>query len=67
MLFCAVLVIAPVIDLQIVWYVAYILNALMAIPILVAVVLLSGMVARDTKYYLAHIDEKEDAELPVID
>ena len=67
LLFCAVLVIAPVIDLQMVWDVADILNALMAIPNLVAVALLSGMVAKDTKYYLAHIDEKEDAELPVID
>ena len=67
LLFCAVLVIAPVIDLQMVWDVADILNALMAIPNLVAVALLSGMVARDTKYYLAHIDEKEDVELPVID
>ena len=67
LLFCAVLVIAPVIDLQMVWDVADILNALMAIPNLVAVALLSGMVAKDTKYYLAHIDEKEDVELPVID
>ncbi len=66
-LFCAVLVIAPVIDLQMVWDVADILNALMAIPNIVAVVLLSGMVSSETKYYLAHIDEKDETELPVID
>ena len=66
-IFCAVLVIAPVIDLQMVWDVADILNALMAIPNLVAVVLLSGIVSQETKYYLAHIDEKQETELPVID
>lgn len=39
----------------------------MAIPNLVAVLLLSGTVAKDTKYYLAHLDEKDETEIPVID
>ncbi|MDR3089927.1 MAG: alanine:cation symporter family protein [Desulfobulbaceae bacterium] len=43
------------------------LNALMAIPNLVAVLLLSGVVAKDTKYYLdGRIDEIDQTEIPVV-
>ena len=60
-LFCAVLLIAPTIALDTVWAMADILNALMAIPNLIAVLLLSGVVAADTRYYLRHLDESAPA------
>ncbi len=67
LLFIAVVVVGPILSLDLVWTIADILNALMAIPNLVAVLLLSGTVAKDTKYYLAHLDEKDETEIPVID
>ena len=66
-LFIAVVVVGPVLALDLVWNIADILNALMAIPNLVAVLLLSGTIAKDTKYYLAHLDEKDETEIPVVD
>lgn len=49
LLFIAVVVVGPILSLDLVWTIADILNALMAIPNLVAVLLLSGTVAKDTK------------------
>lgn len=68
-MFCLVLVAAPVLSLQVVWDLADILNALMAVPNLVAVVLLSGVVAKETKHYLASpraLDEADDTPVPTI-
>lgn len=66
-LFTAIVVIGPVLALDLVWSISNILNALMAVPNLVAVLLLSGMIAADTRHYLADLDEKDTAEIPVID
>ena len=65
-LFIAVVVVGPILSLDLVWNIADILNALMAIPNLVAVLLLSGTIAKDTRYYLAHLDEKDETEIPVV-
>ena len=62
-----VLVAAPVIQLELVWSIADTLNALMAIPNLIAVLLLSGVIVKDTKYYLAHLDEKDETPIPLVD
>ena len=51
LVFVAVVVVGPVLALDLVWTIADILNALMAIPNLVAVLLLSGVVARETRHY----------------
>lgn len=61
-----VLVIAPVIQLELVWDIADILNALMAIPNLIAVLLLSNVVAQETKHYLNHLDERDETPIPTI-
>ncbi len=61
------MVIGPVLALDMVWNISNILNALMAVPNLVAVLLLSGVIAADTKHYLANLDEKDTTEIPVID
>ena len=55
-LYLLVLTVAPMISLNLVWEAADTLNALMAIPNLIAVLLLSGRIARETKYLsLIHI------------
>ena len=41
-----------IMSLEIVWNIADIMNAMMALPNLVALLLLSGVVARETKHYL---------------
>ena len=65
--FVAVVVLGPVLALDLVWTIADILNALMAIPNLVAVLLLSGVVAKETRYYLDHLDEIDKTEIPTVD
>lgn len=66
-IFVTIVVVGPVLSLDLVWTISDILNALMAIPNLVAVLLLSGVVAKDTKYYLNHLDERDETPIPVID
>lgn len=65
-LYIAVAVIAPVVALDVVWDIADILNALMAIPNLIAVLLLSPVIVKETKKYLDNLDVKDDTEIPVI-
>ena len=65
-LYIAVAVIAPVVALEVVWDIADILNALMAIPNLIAVLLLSPIIVKETKKYLDDLDAKDDTEIPVI-
>ena len=66
-LFVAVVVVGPVMALDLVWTIADILNAFMAIPNLIAVLLLSGVVARDTRHYLANLDEVDCTEIPQVE
>ena len=62
-----VLVAAPIIQLELVWSIADTLNALMAIPNLIAVLLLSNVIVKDTKYYLKHLDEKDETPIPLLE
>lgn len=66
-LYIAVAVIAPVVSLDLVWTAADTLNALMAIPNLVAVLLLSGVVVKETKKYINDLDAKDTDEVPLLD
>lgn len=66
-LYVAVAALAPVIALDLVWTVADTLNALMAIPNLIAVLLLSGVVVRETERYLPDLDQKCDDPVPTVD
>jgi len=52
-----------------VWLVSDIGNALMAIPNILVVLALSGLVARETKHYVydGHIDEDSGEPIPVVD
>ena len=65
-LYIAVAAIAPVVTLDTVWLVADTLNALMAIPNLIAVLALSGQMAKDTKKYIHNLDAKDDTPVPVV-
>lgn len=65
-LYIAVAVIAPVVALDVIWDIADILNALMAIPNLLAVLLLSPVIVKETKKYLDDLDAKDDTEIPMI-
>lgn len=65
-LYILVAAIAPVLALDLVWKVADILNALMAIPNLIAVLLLSPVIASETKKYINNLDAKDDTEIPVV-
>lgn len=67
-LYLLVLTAAPMISLNLVWEAADTLNALMAIPNLIAVLLLSGRIARETKHYLhGRLDEVDQDDIPIVD
>ena len=67
-LFIAAVFVGSVLSLSVVWNLADIANALMAIPNLVAILLLSGVIARETKKYLweNRLDEDSGEEPPVL-
>lgn len=66
-LYIAVAVIAPIVSLNLIWLIADTLNALMAIPNLVAVILLSPVIVAETKKYLNNIDAKDETPVPYED
>ena len=66
-LYVAVAAIAPIVALDFVWLVADTLNALMAIPNLIAVLLLSPVIVRETKKYINNLDAKDDTPVPIVD
>ena len=65
-LYVAVLLIAPVLALDLVWKLADILNALMAIPNLIAVLLLSPVIVKETRKYINNLDAVDDTPVPVV-
>ena len=65
-LYVIIALIAPVLALDLVWKVADILNALMAIPNLVAVLLLSPVIVKETKKYINNLDAVDNTVVPVI-
>ncbi|MEA4987157.1 MAG: sodium:alanine symporter family protein [Anaerovorax sp.] len=68
LIWIAMVFVGAVSNLEIIWSFADMLNALMAIPNLIAVLLLSGVVARETKYYVyeGHLDEIDKTPIPII-
>ena len=66
-LYILVAAIAPVVALDLVWTIADILNALMAVPNLIAVLLLSPVIVKETKKYLTDLDAKHHEEVPTIE
>ena len=66
LLYVLVAAIAPIVALDLVWTIADILNALMAIPNLIAVLLLSPVIVSETKKYLDNLDAKHHEDVPTI-
>lgn len=60
MLFSAVVYIGCTMQLGVVWNFSDVMNGLMAIPNLIGLLLLSGLIARETRFYLQH-DPKLEA------
>jgi AGCS family alanine or glycine:cation symporter len=66
MLYVFVTFLGAWVPLSMVWDIADILNALMAIPNIIAVLLLSGLIYKETEYYLdGRIDEVDTTPIPV--
>ena len=62
--YIAAVFIGPYMTVAAVWNIADIFNGLMAIPNLIALILLSGVVCRETKNYFARYPKYTAAELP---
>lgn len=58
--------IAPVAAFDLIWTIADILNALMAIPNLIAVLLLSPVIVKETGKYINNLDANDDTPVPVV-
>ncbi len=61
--------VGAVVDLSLVWNIADGTNALMAIPNLISLLLLSGVIVAETRKYLwnNHLDDYDTSEIPEID
>ncbi len=66
-LFIIVLLIAPITALDFVWTMSDIFNALMALPNIFAILVLSPVIAKETNYYLYgnRLEEFDRTEIPV--
>ena len=59
--------IGSLVELNLIWDLADLLNGLMAIPNILAVLLLSGVIAAETKKYAgSHINDKDTTEIPTL-
>lgn len=58
--FLPILVVGAAMELSLAWNIADTLNGMMAIPNLVALILLSGVVAKETKAYFAALKKKKN-------
>lgn len=68
-IFILVLFIAPITALDLVWTFADIANGLMTIPNVIAIIVLSPMIAKETDYYLygKRLDEFDRSVIPIVD
>ena len=60
-------ILGATVELGLLWSIAETFNGLMAIPNLIAVLLLSGVIAQETRHYLKNLDEEDMTEIPVVD
>lgn len=66
-LYVVSIAVAPLITLKLVWDLADTFNALMAIPNIVALLLLSNVIAKETKKYIHNINKKDETPIPTVD
>ncbi|MDD4600133.1 Amino-acid carrier protein AlsT [bioreactor metagenome] len=60
-IFIALVAAGAFLKLEAIWLIADIVNGLMAIPNLIALLALSGVVVKETQLYLTHVKEQEQA------
>ena len=59
--------VGSVVELNLIWNIADLFNGLMAIPNIVAVLLLSDAIAKETqKYSGEHLEDKDETEIPTV-
>ena len=59
--------VGSMVELNLIWDLADLMNGLMAIPNIIAVLLLSGVIAAETKKYSGtHINDKDETEIPTL-
>ncbi len=59
--------VGSLVELNLIWNMADLLNGLMAIPNIIAVLLLSNVIAKETKKYKGvHLEDTDTTEIPVI-
>ena len=60
--------VGAVMNLEIVWNSADILNGLMTIPNIISLLLLSGVLVRETRKYLwsRQLDKESDEQIPIL-
>ena len=59
--------VGSVVELNLIWNIADLMNGLMAIPNIIAVLLLSSVIVEETrKYKGAHLEDKDNEEIPVL-
>src|SRR5574344_1880610 len=64
----ALVYVGAVLDLSLVWNIADIMNAMMAVPNIIALLLLSGVIVAETRKYLwsGNLDKASDEDIPTI-
>ena len=69
LVYSACVAVGATVKLDLVWNFADVMNALMAIPNIIVVLLLSGLIARETKHYVwdKNLDETDDTPIPVLE
>ena len=65
-IFVFVILLGPVIELDIVWSLSDIFNALMAVPNIIALVFTSGLIAKETKKWLNNLEGTDDTEISTL-
>lgn len=67
-LIIVILLIAPITSIDLVWTMSNIFNALMALPNIFAVLVLTPVIVKETNYYLYgnRIDERDSSPIPII-
>ncbi len=58
--FIAMVACGAFLKLEVIWVIADIANGLMALPNLIALLLLTGVIVKETKLYFKHLDENKD-------
>ena len=68
-IYIAAVFVGPYLTVSAVWTIADIFNGLMAIPNIIMVLLLSGLIARETKYYVydGNLDEEDKTPIPIVE